>query len=125
MIGSQRGSLLEPARHLTFHPGIVPTDRFTARTTTLPRALSKAELSAHDYDLLLLDIQGTEGLALTGALPLLPGIAAVMTEVNYAQVYAGCALITDIDDLLLPAGFRRVEETSPHHHGRGDALYAR
>lgn len=125
MNASQSGSLLTPKLHLTVHPGVVPTERFAVRTATLPATLAEWGLSAADYDLLALDIQGAEGLALRGAADLSPGLRAVSVEVNYAEVYEGCADIDDIDDLLFAAGLERAEECSPFHASWGDALYVR
>ncbi|WP_029009845.1 FkbM family methyltransferase [Azospirillum halopraeferens] len=125
MSGSQSGSLLAPARHLDLYPHITPAGTVEVETAPLPDILADHGLDPADWNVLALDVQGAERLVLAGCGALLDRFDAVVTEVNYAELYEGCGRIADLDDILFPRGFARVEEVSPHHHGWGDAFYVR
>ena len=125
MSGSHSSSLLPPKRHLDLYPHITLSETIEVETATLPAILTECGLDLAGYNILAMDTQGAERLILAGCGPLLARFDAVATEVNYAELYEGCGQIGDLDDLLFPHGFERVEETSPHHHSWGDALYVR
>jgi FkbM family methyltransferase len=123
--GDQANSLLRPKGHLALYPHIVPIGTIEVETAPLPRILADNGLDIADYNLLAMDVQGAERLVLAGCDALLPRLDAVVTEVNYTELYEGCGLIADLDDQLFPHGFERVEEISPHHYSWGDAFYVR
>lgn len=66
------------------------------------------KLSIQDsVDLLCLDIQGAELMALTGGQELLKSIKALICEVNLIENYQGGALEKDISDFLERRGFEQ------------------
>ena len=75
--------------------------------------------------MLSFDIQGAELLAFQGSINLLKHIEAINTEVNFEELYEGCALIDQIDDFLNLHGFQRVKTTTPYHPSWGDAFYVK
>ncbi|TGW15477.1 FkbM family methyltransferase [bacterium NHP-B] len=75
-------------------------------------------------NVMVLDIQGAELMALEGATHTLKDIDAIVTEVSCTELYKGCALIEDLDAFLLNQGFRRVN-TIVNMFSWGDALYVR
>jgi len=117
----ESSSILELADHLMFYPGIVNVGSFEVETSTLDDILSNYTVS--DYNIINLDIQGAELKALQG-LSFWEGIDAVYTEVNYREMYKGCALISDLNVYLGRKGFVKVEEVDTGS-GWGDALYVR
>lgn len=121
----QSSSLLALGQHREVYPMVGETDRIDVRTTTLDRLLAELGLRAADYQLLHVDVQGAEAMVLRGAADTLKSIRAVSIEVNFTEMYQGCAQIEDIDDLLAAAGFRRVALSTPMHPSWGDALYVR
>jgi FkbM family methyltransferase len=82
-------------------------------------------LDRADFNLLCLDIQGAELRALRGAARTLEAIEAVSVEINFEELYEGCAQVEDIDDFLGDRGFDRVATLTPYHSSWGDALYVR
>ena len=66
--------------------------------------------------------QGAELKALKGAKNLLKNVRAVYSEVNREELYAGCALIEEVDEFLKEFGFIRTD-TKFTEFGWGDALY--
>ena len=111
-------SVLPMKLHRAAHPDIVVTDTRRMTTTTVDTLCATQEIT--QPDLLVLDLQGAELLALRGATRTLAEVAAVYTEVNTAELYEGCALLDDLDAFLEP--FVRVD-TAMTPHRWGDALY--
>jgi FkbM family methyltransferase len=75
------------------------------------------------FDFVNLDLQGAELIALQGMEKTLQDdIKWVYTEVNYKELYEGCALMEDISKYLAKFGFEvfRVCDTNC---GWGDAIY--
>lgn len=125
MSGGMSSSLLPPREHLALYPHITVDERIEVETGTLPAILAEQGVDIADYNILAMDTQGAERLILAGCGSLLSQFDAVATEANYAELYEGCGRLADLDDLLFPHGFERVEEISPHHHSWGDAFYVR
>lgn len=121
----QSSSILPLAGHSVVYPSIRQTSVVTVPTRTVDGLLHDLGHAAADYNLLNLDIQGAELLALQGAPELLARLDAVLTEVNYEELYAGCPMIEQMDAFLAAAGFDRVSTTTPFHPSWGDALYVR
>ena len=69
-----------------------------------------------------MDVQGYELEVLRGAKKFLTSIDFIITEVNRANVYKGCALVEELDAFLLNYGFYRAE-TSWEGVTWGDAFY--
>ncbi|TWU58309.1 FkbM family methyltransferase [Rubripirellula reticaptiva] len=116
----QSSSLLSLAKHSEIYPDIVETKTFQVQCTTIDKLL---EGRAESFDVLSLDIQGAELLALKGASELLQTVSAIMTEVNREEMYHGCVQIEELDNYLDQFGFTRVKVTFPYHESWGDALY--
>lgn len=125
MSGSQSSSLLPPKEHLDIYPKITLTETIEVDAAPLPEILTEFGVNPDDYNILAIDTQGAERMILAGCGALLARFEAVSVEVNYAELYQGCGRIADIDDLLFPHGYQRVEEISPFHHSWGDAFYVR
>lgn len=117
---SQSSSILEFGSHSANYPDITYVGTVEVQTIVLEDVLAKMESVA----LLNLDIQGAELQALKGAGEELAKVQAIYTEVNFEEVYKGCALISEIDSFLLGYGFKRTL-TYRTQAGWGDALYLR
>jgi len=125
MSEDQSNSILPPKLHLEVYSSIHVVDTVEIATETLDAMVRRLDLDASAYNVLAIDVQGAELHVLKGAQPLLRRFDAIVTEVNYAELYDGCGLIWDIDDFLEQNGFRRAEEVCPYHATWGDALYLR
>ena len=116
----QSSSLLKPKKHLEQYPGI----EFPKKELVDVITLDSLPIDKFDYDFLYMDIQGNEKYALKGAFKTLKNINAIFTEVNRAELYEGCTLVEELDELLKPFGLIRVE-TDWIGNTWGDALYVR
>ena len=119
----ESSSILELGDHAVVYPHIVNVEKVKMKTTTLDSINRKIGFNEATFNILNLDIQGAELKALRGI-----GdwrfLEAIFTEVNYREMYKGCALISEIDSFLDEKGFKKVEEVDTGC-GWGDALYIR
>lgn len=118
----QSSSILPLGRHKVYHPDVSYVETMHLETITLPVFLKKIDKSVEQFDTLIMDIQGSEMLALKGALELLPYFRAIYLEVNTEEIYEGCGLLNDIKALLQNHGFRMVDINMTSCHW-GDAFF--
>jgi FkbM family methyltransferase len=121
----QSSSLLQMAATLDVYPQIVPAGTVDVDATTLDALSKDLKLLDGQFNLLNIDVQGAEARVLRGAQNVLRHIDAVAIEVNFVELYRGCAQIEDIDEILGSAGFRRVATVNAFHWSWGDAFYVR
>jgi FkbM family methyltransferase len=119
----ESSSILELGDHATIYPNIVNVRSVKMKTTTLDKVIERVGLYTFNWNILNLDIQGVELKAMKG-LSDWSDIDAVFTEVNYREMYKGCALEPEVTEFLSNKGFRKVEEVDTGA-GWGDALYIR
>jgi FkbM family methyltransferase len=108
----QSSSILELGTHAKMYPHI----QYTGRQEMVARRMDKVilenfkELDIRKYDFINLDVQGAELKVLKGFGNLLAKewIKGIYTELNFEEVYKGCALAHEIDAYLKPFGFTRI-----------------
>ena len=115
-------SLLDFGTHPEFSPDTVFVKHLTLPTRCLD---SLAAEYAMGSNMLVMDLQGAEGMCLAGASGVLDHTDFVMSEVNKAEVYKGCAKVNELDDTLGFYGLERVETLWVANYGWGDALWVR
>ena len=118
----QSSSALSPADHVDFYPDITFAESKLMTTMALADDLTIQDLAP--YHFINLDIQGAELRALKGLRDLLRSTVAVYSEVNTRELYAGCAMLGDLDAYLSSMGFVRVD-TQMTSDDWGDALWIR
>ncbi|NEP03549.1 MAG: FkbM family methyltransferase [Okeania sp. SIO4D6] len=121
----QSSSIMPLKFYRNIYPNIKETHQLTVESKTLDTLLSELGLKPADFNILNLDIQGAELLALQGATNLLKYIDAVYTKINYEELYEGCALAEKIDEFLAQTGFGKIAVATPFHPSWGDAFYVR
>jgi FkbM family methyltransferase len=122
---SQSSSLLKLADHKIVYPKIKEVNSVKVRTETLDDNILESGLDENLYNALLIDVQGAELDVLKGAKRALNTIDIIVCEVNYAELYRGCAQVEDLDAYLFDAGFVRVATKTPFHYSWGDAIYVK
>lgn len=115
-------SLLDLGTHVKHHPNIYNIRKSIVKVITLDKLIKQNSIKINDYNMLNLDIQGAELMALKGMAKKLKHIKYIYTEVNTEKVYKGCCLMKEIDAYL--TDFNRVE-TKITKYCWGDALYIR
>lgn len=78
-----------------------------------------------DANVMVLDIQGAELMALKGATQTLQRVYAIVSEISYDELYDGSVLAEDLDAFLLTHGFVRVSSILKPGVREGDALYVK
>ncbi|MEG4998382.1 FkbM family methyltransferase [Microcoleus sp. B4-D4] len=121
----QSSSILPLKEHQKIYPQIKEVERVVVESRNLDTLLEELQVNPADFNILNIDIQGAELLAFQGATNVLKHIEAINTEVNYEELYEGCALIDEIDEFLEICGFDRVATTTPFHPSWGDAFYVK
>lgn len=119
---SQASSILELGSHKQLFPNIKYVESATKHTQKLDTIYSKYCNDMH-IDLLNLDIQGAELLALKGFKKNLHRVSCIYTEINTDSVYKDCALAEHLDEFLSKFNFLRVETKMWKDHPWGDGFY--
>jgi hypothetical protein len=117
--------LLPLKLHQSIYPDIVEKEVVKVPGLRLDQLMDTLALTAADFNILCVDVQGAELRALRGATRTLEAIDAVTIEINFDELYDGCAQVEDIDTFLGDRGFDRVATMTPFHPTWGDALYVR
>jgi FkbM family methyltransferase len=118
---SQSSSLLNFGTHASDYPDIQYVDTVEVLTKRLDEILPLE----FDYEFINLDLQGVEGRALVGLGSHLAKSNYVYTEVNKREVYVGCSLIEELDEIMAVNGFSRVATRWVPFRGWGDAFYVK
>ena len=116
----QSSSLLELGIHKTEHPDVMYSDRIEVTTTRLDTLFNDFPL---ECEMLNLDLQGAELMALKSLGSRLDEFKWLYIEVNKAPVYVGCPLVEEIDSYVAQFGFRRVETRWCGSFSWGDSLF--
>ncbi len=119
-------SMLAPKRVLSEHPRIRFEERVRMVSTTVDAVMAQLEQSrpdvrAEDFDVLLIDTQGSELKVMMGAVRMLQHVHSIWTEVSY-DLYENGADLEDQQAFLRPFGFR-LNYIKLNAHRWGDALF--
>jgi FkbM family methyltransferase len=125
MSKDESSSILPLKLHQKFYPSVVEDEVIRVPGLRLDRLMASLALDAADFNIMCVDVQGAELRALRGAAKTLEAIDAVSVEINFAELFADCAQVEEIDDYLGDCGFDRVATLTPYHPAWGDALYVR
>ncbi len=121
----QSSSILPLKLCQEIYPNIKETHQVTVQSRTLDTLLQELQLQPSNFNIINIDIQGAELLALQGATNVLKHIEAINTEGNYKELYEGCALVDQINEFLEMHNFTRVATTTPYHPSWGDAFFVK
>ncbi len=116
-------SILPLKRHKDIFPQMKEVSHITVPSRTLDSLMAELKINPYDYNIIVIDIQGAELIAFHGATKTLNNIDAILSEVNFQELYEDCALIWDIDDFLGKYDFLRMDTNTPWHPAWGDAFY--
>jgi len=129
---AQSSSFLELGTHKTAHPEVHYVKEHKMTTVRLDTLLNNSASIEYrgikgfdfsDLDMLAMDIQGAEMLALKGLGDKINQFKYVYLEVNTNEVYKGCALMPEIDKYLKSFGFEKKDEKIFKSWGWGDCLW--
>jgi FkbM family methyltransferase len=96
-------------------------EKINCRVTTLDTLMTEAGWVG-SVDLLKIDVQGAELLALRGAEQTLPRVRFILTEVSFTPLYEGSCVFGQVYDLLSERGFRLLSLQDGFRGGDGELL---
>jgi FkbM family methyltransferase len=119
----QSSSIFRAAENLRLNwPEVQETGReLLLPSDTLANVLAGVSIAPEHLDLLVLDVQGAELLALQGSGPYLDHVKFLEVEASTIPIYEGAPLFRELDPWIVARGFRRLSVVSFH----GDAVYTR
>lgn len=127
---SLSSSVFEFGTHAVASPDVHWVEHKQLTTSTLDDVVATYTITG--CNLLNMDLQGAEMLALRGGTELLKEIDYIFCEINVDELYIGCARLPEMDNFLWDLGYDRVAtqmagnpEPGPGWVGWGDALWVR
>ena len=121
-------SIFDLALHLEVYPHVQHSDTITLTSNTLTQFIDDQQIDISKYKVLLLDLEGSELLALKGAERILSNFNAIITEVSDFECYKDCYTSKDLKFYLHSMGFLEDSRILQHSHPIGncyDILYKR
>ena len=115
-------SILELGEHKNLHPNVVVSDTIVTKTKTLKTIFLQNQLK-DKFNMLVLDLQGAEMLALKGLKDIINEFDIIYTEVNEKEIYKECCILEDLDLYLQSYNFERKHLNTLNNYG--NALYLR
>jgi FkbM family methyltransferase len=98
-------SILDFKLHREIWPRVEFVRSLRLRSLTLPSLLRSEGIDVRDYDVLVLDTQGSELLVLQGAEPLLRQFGRVQVEAADFEAYVGCCRVSDVGEFMRRHGY--------------------
>ena len=119
---SGSSSLFDFKTHSIEYPEIVYNEQKLINTLTIDSFFIRNKINAYNFNVWNLIIQGAELLALKGASQTITFADVIITKIFTEELYSGCPLLNDIDNILCEYGFIRVI-TEIQTNGWGEAVY--
>ena len=116
-------SILELNLHKDIWPDVSFEQTITIYSKTLPSLLKANHIDPVEYDMLVIDTQGSELLVLKGAEPLLHHFKIIQTEVPDFEAYKGCCQLKDLQLFLNHHGFEEIYRNKFATHPGGGSYY--
>lgn len=120
--GGASSSMLGLAKHQEMWPDVAFTRTFTITSVTLCTALKNEHIDLDQYDVLVLDTQGSEQRVLVGAVSLLSKFRFVKVEVPDFESYEGCCQLERLSAFMAAQGFQEYSRI-PFSHRPGLGTY--
>lgn len=116
-------SIFELRDHKDIWPDVHYVREVTLTSMTLKTALEKAKVNPKDYDVLVMDTQGSELLVLKGADDILANFKFIKTEAADFEIYENCATSDQLCSFLGARGFRLIRKDEFARRENGGACF--
>jgi Methyltransferase FkbM domain len=116
-------SIFSLALHEDIWPDVKETATITLTSKTLPTLLADAQLDISNYDVLVMDTQGSELLVLKGAESILDRFKFIKTEVADFRAYEGGCQLEDVETFMQRFGFFELARKTIALHPSGGGYY--
>lgn len=122
---AQSSSILDPTLHKRIYKGIRFQQTIEVRAATLDTIVREAGFCPADFNMIVLDIQGAEIMALSGAIEQLRHTDAVLSEFSNIELYKDSGTLDDLRALLRCHGLNLAAVEVNWHPTWGDCLFVR
>lgn len=116
-------SILDLNLHHDIWPEVAYRKTIKLYSKTLSRLLKENNINISDYDVLVMDTQGSELLVLKGAISILQNFMYIKTEVPDFESYKDCCQLKDLDLFLTEHGFIEFSRYKFATHPNGGSYY--
>ncbi len=116
-------SILELNLHQDIWPDVSFKKTIKLYSKTLSSLMNDNNINVAEYDMLVMDTQGSELLVLKGALPILQNFAYIKTEVPDFESYKDCCQLSDLQLFLNQHGFVEFSRHQFATHPSGGKYY--
>jgi len=116
-------SILEFNLHQDIWPEVTFEKTIKLYSHTLPSLLKANHLNSKQYEMLVMDTQGSELLVLKGSLPILQDFEFIKTEVPDFEAYKGCCQLKDLELFLEENGYVEIYRKKFAAHPLGGTYY--
>ena len=121
--GGASSSILEFNLHKDIWPDVSFEKSIDLLSVTLSTLLKEHNVEFSDYDMLVIDTQGSELLVLEGAIPILHNFIYIKTEVPDFEAYKGCCQLKDLELFLKARGYKEISRHKFASHPGGGNYY--
>lgn len=121
--GGGSSSIFDLKLHRDIWPNVRFEESVELESITLTTLFAREHLDAQQYDVLVMDTQGSELLVLQGAEAMLGHFHYIRTEAADFEAYAGCCQVDDLVDYLGKHGFRELHRQSFAERAAGGRYY--
>ncbi len=111
---------------LNLHQDIWPEVGYEKTINIYSRKLSLLNdnnINISEYDMLVIDTQGSELLVLKGAVTILQNFTFIQTEVPDFEAYKGCCQLKDLQSFLEKFGYKEISRNKFATHPNGGSYY--
>ena len=125
-VSNNRGlssSIFELHQHKDIWPDVHYVREVVLTSVTLKTALETAGVDLSDYEVLVMDTQGSELMVLKGAEEILPSFKYIKSEAADFEIYKNCATVEQIRAFLEPRRFRLMRQDEFARRDDGGACY--
>jgi FkbM family methyltransferase len=116
-------SILDLNLHQDIWPDVSYERTIKLHSKTLSSLLKDHNVALSDYDMLIMDTQGSELLVLKGAVPILHHFRYIKTEVPDFEAYKDCCQLKDLQLFLGQYGYGEVSRKKFATHPNGGSYY--
>jgi FkbM family methyltransferase len=116
-------SILEFNLHQDIWPEVTYEKTIKLTSSTLPSLLKANNIPISEYDMLVIDTQGSELLVLKGAESILQHFKYIQAEVPDFEAYKGCCQLMDLDIFLRKHGYKEISRLKFATHPEGGNYY--
>jgi FkbM family methyltransferase len=116
-------SILDLNLHQDIWPEVGYEKTIKLYSKTLTSLLNENNINMSEYDMLVIDTQGSELLVLKGAESILQNFTYIQTEVPDFEAYKGCCQLKDLQLFLGERGYKEILRNKFATHPGGGSYY--